>query len=67
MELWKRTPVDDTLFGDIVKVMDSFEDLLNSPNGILLGELALLADAVEKFAAGGQLRNNIKLVLQVGC
>ena len=67
MELWKRTPMNDTLFGNVVEVMDGFEYLSNGPNGIPLSELALLADAVKELATGSQLGDDIELVLQIRC
>jgi hypothetical protein len=45
-----------------VEIVDSSKDLLDCLRGVLLGELALLANAVEQLAAGGQLGDDVVLV-----
>lgn len=55
-----RTAVDDLV---LVEIVDSGKDLLDSLGGVLLGELALLADAVEKLSACRQLGDNVELIL----
>lgn len=47
----------------LVEEIDSKKNLLDSFSGILLGELALFADTVEKLAASSELCNNVELVL----
>lgn len=47
----------------LVEVVDGLEDLANGLRGILLGELALFANSVEQLAAGGQLGDDVVLVL----
>jgi hypothetical protein len=37
----------------VVEEVDGAKNLLDCLGGILLGEFSLLADTVEKFAAGG--------------
>jgi hypothetical protein len=37
----------------VVEVVDCLENLSNGLRGIFLGELAILADSIEQFAAGG--------------
>ncbi len=57
------TAMDDIV---LVQVVDGVEDLLERLGGILLGELAALADAVEQLAAGRQLGDDVELVLDTG-
>jgi hypothetical protein len=52
--------VDDVV---LVEVVDGLEDLADGLRGILLSELALLADPVEQLATGGQLGDDVVLVL----
>lgn len=47
----------------IVKIVDSAEHLLDCLRSILLGELSLVANSVKEFASGGQLRDDVELVL----
>lgn len=49
---WSRVPtsVDYVV---VVEVVDCLENLSNGLGGIFLGELAILADSIEQFAAGG--------------
>lgn len=47
-----------------VKVVDGTQNLLNGLGGVLLGELPLLANAIEQLAASSEFRDNIVLVLQ---
>ncbi len=46
-----------------MEVVDGVKDLLDGLRSILLRELALLADAVEKLAASGQLSDYVIFVL----
>lgn len=48
----------------LVEVVDGVENLLDGLGGILLGELALVADSIEQFAAGSKLGDNVELVLR---
>jgi len=48
----------------LVEVVDRVKDLANSLGGILLSELALLANTIEELSSGCQLRYNVVLVLQ---
>lgn len=59
----RRTPVDDII---LVEVVDGVEHLPDGLGGVLLGELALLADAVEELPARRQLGDDVILVLQKG-
>ena len=61
--LGRRTPVDDIV---LVEIVDGVEHLPESLRGVLLGELALLADAVEELPARRQLGDDVVLVLQRG-
>jgi hypothetical protein len=54
------TSVDDVV---LVKVVDRLHDLTNRLCGVLFGELALLADAIEQLSARRQLCHNVVLVL----
>ena len=56
-----RTPVDDII---LVEVVDGVEDLPDGLRGVLFGELALLADAIEELPARRQLGDDVVLVLQ---
>lgn len=56
----RYTSVNDLV---LVEEVDSPKDLLDSLGGILLGEFSLLADTIEKLAAGGQLGDNVELIL----
>lgn len=47
-----------------VKVVDGLEDLLDGLRGVFFGELALVTDPVEQFAAGRKLCDDVELVLQ---
>ncbi|CAF3466211.1 unnamed protein product [Fusarium graminearum] len=58
--LISRTSVNNVV---LVEEIDSKKNLLDSFSGILLGELALFADTVEKLAASSELCNNVELVL----
>lgn len=55
------TSVDDLV---LVQEIDCKQDLLDSFGGILLGELALLADTIEELTAGRELCDDIELVLR---
>jgi hypothetical protein len=46
-----------------MQIVDCFKDLLNCLGGILLRKLALLADAIEQFATGSELRDNVVFIL----
>ena len=48
----------------LVEKVDSKKDLFNGLSGILLGELALFTDTVEKLAARSELCNNVKFILE---
>lgn len=48
-----------------VEVIDRIEHLTDRLGSILLGELALLANAVEQFSTRRQLGHNVVLVLEV--
>jgi hypothetical protein len=50
----------------LVQVVDGAQDLLEGLGGVLLGELAALADAVEQLAAGRQFGDDVELVLDTG-
>ena len=54
------TSVNDVV---VVQVIDSFQYLSNGLGSVLLGELALLADAVEQLTARGQLGYDVVFVL----
>lgn len=54
------TAVDDVV---LVQVVDGAEYLLDCLRGILLSELALLANSIEQLAACSQLGDNVELVL----
>lgn len=58
--LVNHTPVDNLV---PVKEVDSVKDLFDSLGGILLCELALLANPVKELAASGQLGHNVEFVL----
>src|SRR3569833_1046757 len=58
------TSMDDVLG---VEIVDGAEHLLDGLRGILLCELALLADPVEQLAARRQLGDDVVLVLQQSC
>jgi hypothetical protein len=47
----------------LVKIVDSFHDLPDGLRRILLGEFALLGDAVEELSSRRQLGDNVVLVL----
>ena len=49
-----------------VQVVDRIQNLLDGLRGVLLRELALLADPVEQLAACGQLGDDVVLVLDEG-
>ena len=46
-----------------VQVMDGAQHLANSLRGILFGELAILANAVEQLTTSGQLCDNVEFIL----
>lgn len=46
-----------------VEVVDGVEHLPDGLRGVLLGEFAIFADAVEQFASSGQLGDNVEFVL----
>ncbi len=46
-----------------MQIVHSAEDLLDGLGRIFLGELALLADPIEEFSAGGKLRDDIVFIL----
>lgn len=48
----------------LVEKVDSKKDLFNGLSGILLGELALFTDTVEKLAARSELCNNVEFILK---
>lgn len=48
----------------LVEIVDGAQDLLNGLGGVLLGELALLANSVEQLSTGGKFCDDIVLVLQ---
>lgn len=47
----------------LVEEVNSKKNLLDSFGGILLSELALFTDTVEKLATSGKLSNDVELVL----
>lgn len=47
----------------LVQVVNGVEDLPDSLRGIFLGELAPVANAIEKLSSCGQLGDNVELVL----
>lgn len=47
----------------LVKVIDGVENLANCLSGVLFRELSLLADPVKQLSTGGQLSDNVVLVL----
>ena len=49
----------------VVKVGDGAQNFANDLCGILLGELSVLADAIEQFSASGKLRDDVVLVLRI--
>lgn len=49
-----------------VEVGDGCEDLLDYAGGVAFGEFAVFADAVEEFAAGGELGYDVVFVLGGG-
>lgn len=51
----------DNLVG--VEEVDGVKDLLDSLGGILLSELALLANPVKELTTGGELGYDVELVL----
>lgn len=51
----------DNLVG--VEEIDGIKDLLDSLGGILLSELALLANSVKELTTGGELGYDVELVL----
>jgi hypothetical protein len=55
-----RTAVDDIV---LVQVVDSLQDLLDGLGAVLLGEFALLANAVEQLSTRSELRDDVILVL----
>jgi hypothetical protein len=55
-----RTPVDDIVG---VEIVDGIEHLSNRLGSVLLGELSLLANAVEQLSTGRQLGDDVVLVL----
>ena len=48
----------------LVEKVDSKKDLLNGLSGILLGELALFTNTVEKLATCSELCNNVEFILE---
>ena len=48
----------------LVEVVHCIKDLTNRLGGVLLSELALFADAVEKLSSGRQLCHDVVLVLR---
>jgi hypothetical protein len=52
--------VNDLAF---VQVVDCFEHLLDGLRGVLLGELALVADPVEELSTSSELGDNVVFVL----
>lgn len=56
----QHTSVDNLI---VVKEVDGAKNLLDGLGGILFGEFSLLANAVEEFASGGQLGDDVELVL----
>lgn len=55
-----RTSVDNLV---LVEVVDGVKDLLNRLGSVLFGKLSLFANSLEELSAGGELGNNIELVL----
>lgn len=47
----------------LVQVVDSLQDLLDGLGAVLLGEFALLANAVEQLSTRSELRDDVILVL----
>jgi hypothetical protein len=43
----------------LVEIVDTFEDGANNSDSVLLGEFALLQNALEEFTAGSQLEREI--------
>lgn len=52
--------MDDVI---LVQVVNGVKNLLDSLRGILLGELAPVADTIEKLSSCGQLSDNVEFVL----
>ena len=48
----------------LVQVVHGLEHLANRFRCILFGKLALLANAVEQFAPGSELRDNVPFILE---
>jgi hypothetical protein len=57
----KRTSVNNVV---LVEKVDSKKDLLNGLSGILLSELALFTNTVEKLATRSELCNNVEFILE---
>lgn len=49
----------------VVEVADGVEDLPDGLRSVLLCELALFADAIEKFTASGEFGDNVPFILYV--
>lgn len=47
----------------LVQVVNGVKNLLDSLRGIFLGELAPVANTIEKLSSRGQLRNDVEFVL----
>ena len=47
----------------LMKVVDGAEHLFDRLGSVLLGELALVADTIEKFATGSKLGDDVELFL----
>lgn len=48
----------------LVQIVDGIKDLLDGLGSILFGELPLLADTVKEFTTGGELSDDVELVLE---
>lgn len=48
----------------LVQVVDGAENLLDRLGSILFSEFPLFADTIEKLAAGGELGDDVELVLE---
>lgn len=57
-----RTSMNDVL---IMEIVHCFKNLFYRLRGILLSELALVANAIKQLPAGRKLGDEIKLVLQI--
>lgn len=56
-----RTSVNHVV---LVQIVDGSEDLLDGLRGILFCEFPLVANAIEELASGGELSDDVVLVLR---